>query len=134
MTFIKTFLEQLYTILVLYILMWFLCLRLNQQSIERTMDLTDSFTWEEMPTRDADTGYLTAAGWIRRITFFSTRISLGLLTFLFTQSTIRVLTSHETIYTAWYPFNWTISPFYELVIISQVTHSFSSYISLNVNL
>jgi hypothetical protein len=28
--------------------------------------------------------------------------------------------SHETIYITWYPFDWTVSPFYELVNISQV--------------
>jgi len=31
--------------------------------------------------------------------------------------------SHETIFIAWYPFDWTVSPFYELVNISQVTIS-----------
>jgi hypothetical protein len=32
------------------------------------------------------------------------------------------VTNHETILIAWYPFNWTVSPYYELVNISQVTH------------
>jgi hypothetical protein len=84
------------------------------------MDLTNSFTWEDLPTRDADTGHLTAAGWIPLIQMYTTRAAIALLTFHFVQSTIRILTNHETIITAWYPFDWTVSPFYELVNISQV--------------
>jgi len=85
------------------------------------MDLTDSFTWEDMPTRDADTGHLTAAGWIPRINMFGMRAAIAIILFHFGQSTFRILLNHETIFIAWYPFDWTVSPFYELVIISQVT-------------
>jgi hypothetical protein len=87
------------------------------------MDLTDSFTWEDLPIRDADTGHLTAAGSIPLINLFSARAVIGITLFHFVQSTIRIVTNHETIFTAWYPFDWTISPFYELVNISQVTNS-----------
>jgi len=87
------------------------------------MDLTDSFTWEDLPTRDADTGQLTAAGWIPRINMFSMRAAIAIICIHFAQSTIRIVTNHETILIAWYPFDWTVSPFYELVNISQVTLS-----------
>ena len=100
--------------------MWFLCLRVQQRSIERVMDLTDSFTWEDLPTRDADTGHLTAVGWIPLIQTYSTLAAIAAITFHYVQSTIRIVTSHETLFTAWYPFDWTVSPFYELVNISQV--------------
>jgi len=106
-----------------YILMLFYFLRFQQRSIERAMDLTDSFTWEDLPTRDPDTGHLTAAGWIPLIQMYSTRVVLMILAFHCVQSTIRIVTNHETILTAWYPFDWTVSPFYELVNISQVTIS-----------
>jgi hypothetical protein len=99
----------------------FFCVRLRQQSIERAMDLTDSFTWEDLPTRDVDTEYLTPAGWIPRIKLYSTRAAVSSMCFHFVQSTIRIVRKHETIIIAWYPFDWTISPFYELVNISQVT-------------
>jgi len=85
------------------------------------MDLTDSFTWEDLPTRDADTGQLTAAGWIRRINKFSMRTATAMILFHTIQSAIRIVTKHETIIIVWYPFDWTVSPFYELVNISQVT-------------
>jgi hypothetical protein len=87
------------------------------------MDLTDSFTWEDLPTRDADTGHLTAAGWIPRIMKYTARTATVLSLIHFAQSAIRIVTNHETIVTTWYPFDWNISPFYELVNISQVTIS-----------
>jgi len=99
----------------------FLCLRLRQRSIERAMDLTESFTWEDLPTRDAETGQLTAAGWIPLIMKYSRNAAIALLLFHIVQSTVRIVTNHETMVVAWYPFDWTVSPFYELVNFSQVT-------------
>jgi hypothetical protein len=87
------------------------------------MDLTDLFTWEDLPTRQADTGHLTAAGWIPLIKTYSTRLAIVSAVFHFVQSTILIVTNHETALTVWYPFDWTVSPFYELVNISQVTIS-----------
>ena len=87
------------------------------------MDLTDSFTWEDLPTTDADTGHLTAAGWIPRINLISTRAATVIIFIHFAQSTIRIVKNHETVSIAWYPFDWTVSPYYELVNISQVTIS-----------
>jgi len=84
------------------------------------MDLTDSFTWNDLPIRDADTGHLTAAGWITITTKYSRNAAIVILCFHTVQSTIRIVTNHETILIAWYPFDWNVSPFYELVNISQV--------------
>jgi hypothetical protein len=102
---------------------WFLCLRIQQRSIEHAMDLTDSFTWESLPTRDTESGRLSAAGWIPLIKMFSTRAAIVNVFYHFGQSTIRIVTNHDTMIIAWYPFDWTVSPFYELVNISQVTIS-----------
>jgi hypothetical protein len=104
-------------------MVWFLCLRLQQSSIERAMDLTDSFTWEDLPTRDADTGHLTAAGWIPLTLKYSVRVPIVAFCVHIVQSTVRMVKSHETIVAVWYPFDWTVSPFYELVNIAQVTIS-----------
>jgi hypothetical protein len=87
------------------------------------MDLTDSFTWEDLPTKDADTGQWTAAGWLPRINTFSTRIAIALTLFHLIQSSIRIVSNHETMFIVWYPFDWTVSPYYELVNVSQVTKS-----------
>jgi len=102
------------------------------------MDLTDSFTWEDLPTRDAETGKLTAAGWIPRINKISMWAATAMILFHTTQSTVRIVTNHETVFIVWYPFDWTVSPFYELVNISQVTiskielSSIISYTSFNL--
>jgi len=106
-----------------YKLMWFNFYRFRQRSIERAMDLTDSFTWEDLPTRDADTGQLTEAGWIPLILMYNSRIIVGMYVYHCVHSTIRIVKSHETIFITWYPFDWTVPPFYELVNISQVTIS-----------
>jgi len=87
------------------------------------MDLTDSYTWEDLPTREADTGQLTAAGWIPLTMKYSRRAAIALLLFHTVQSTIRIVRNHETVDIVWYPFDWTVSPYYELVNISQVTLS-----------
>ena len=123
------------TVNVPEIAVWFLCLRFRKHIIERAMDLTDSFTWEDLPTRDAHTGHLTAAGWIPPTMKYSRSVAIGILCFHTVQSTIRIVTKHETIFIVWCPFDWTVSPFYELVNISQVTLSineFSSDSSYNV--
>jgi hypothetical protein len=87
------------------------------------MDLTDSFTWEDQPTRDADSGHLTMAGWIPLIMKYSRNAFITSLFFHTIQSTLRIVRNHETLLVTWYPFDWTVSPFYELVNISQVTVS-----------
>jgi hypothetical protein len=91
------------------------------------MDLTDSFTWEDLPTTDADTGHLTAAGWIPLTLKYIRNAVIAILCFHAVQSTIRMVKNHETIVVVWYPFDWTVSPYYELVIISQVTISTSEF-------
>jgi hypothetical protein len=95
------------------------------------MDLTDSFKWEDLPTRDVDSGQLTAAGWIPVIKTYTARAAGLMLVVHTVQSSIRIATNHETMFTAWYPFDWTVSPFYELVIISQVKITiYENYIRL----
>jgi hypothetical protein len=84
------------------------------------MDLTDSFTWEDLPTRDADSGHLTAAGWIPLTSKYGKTLAIAALCIHAVLSTIRIVTNHETLFVVWYPFDWTVSPFYELVNISQV--------------
>jgi hypothetical protein len=98
------------------------------------MDLTDSFTWEDLPIRDPENGVLTAAGWIPLVQTYAVRAVVLNTTFYSVQSTIRIVTNHETVFSVWYPFDWTISPFYELVNISQVRISLHKKISTKVML
>ena len=120
---IQSFLLSLHCFRTVYlpeIAIWFLSVRFRQHSIERAMDLTDSFTWEDLPTKNADTGHLTAAGWIPLNMKYSRNAAIVMFCIHTVQTTIRIVTNHETIFIVWYPFDWTISPFYELVNISQV--------------
>jgi hypothetical protein len=87
------------------------------------MDLTESFTWEDLPTEDADSGHLTAAGLIALILKYSRNAFIATFFFHFGQSAIRIVAKHETLYPSWYPFDWNVSPFFELVNISQVINS-----------
>ena len=98
----------LFPFIWLYFTFWFLGHRLRQRSIERAMDLTDSFTWEDLPTTDADTGHLTAAGWIPLTLKYGRSAAIVILHFHVVQSTIRIVTNHETTLIAWYPFDWTV--------------------------
>jgi hypothetical protein len=85
------------------------------------VELTESFTWEELPTRDPHTGHSTMAGRIPWIEMFARRAATAAIVFHFSQSIFRIVKTHDTIYPSWYPFDWTVSPFYELVNIAQVT-------------
>jgi len=134
------FVGYISTFPLLCIIVWFLCLRLQQSSIERALDLTDSFTWDDLPTRDTVTGHLTAAGWIPLTMNYGVRVCVAALCIHIVQSTIRMVKNHETMYVVWYPFDWSVSPIYELVFISQVTNfkaqfsNISPYIIVNLTL
>jgi uncharacterized membrane protein YhdT len=83
--------------------------------------LTDSFTWEELPTRNPDTAYLTNAGYIPVTQKIATRVSILLFSFHLMQTAIHIVTSHDTVFPAWFPFDASLSPIYEIVICVQVT-------------
>jgi hypothetical protein len=88
----------------------------------RVLRLTDAFIWEDLPTTDPDTGSLTMVAWIPRI---QTAVALIMYTAIFihiTQNTLRILTCGDRIllYNAWYPFDTSKSPAYELINIVQV--------------
>ncbi|XP_033609384.1 uncharacterized protein LOC111869608 isoform X2 [Cryptotermes secundus] len=90
------------------------------RDFERLLRLTESFTWEDQPTRDPHTGHRTFAGWIPHIQkvlkyayAFTTLIHL-------VQSGVRIYASHDLIFSATYPFDTVSSPGYELVIVMQI--------------
>jgi hypothetical protein len=97
------------------------CFRFREREIECLIRLTDSFTWEELPTTYSDTGYLTNAAYIpiiQRITKYLTAFMLG---FHGIQSAVRMVMYHDMIYGKWYPFDASASPAYEITNLSQVT-------------
>ena len=84
--------------------------------------LTDAFIWEDLPTTDPVTGSLTMAAWIPRIQKFTTVIATIAIGFHVVQTAIRYTTSDDRpfMFGAWYPFDVTKSPTYELIGITQV--------------
>ena len=83
--------------------------------------LTDFFTWEELPTRDPDTGYITNSGYIPVTQKIGTRFAVLLCSFHLIQSAVHIVTSHDTVFPAWFPFDASLSPVYDIVIFVQVT-------------
>jgi len=68
-----------------------ICSKFRQRIIERVMDLTDSFMWEDLATRLSDTGQLTSAEWIPFIKTYTSNEALVCLNFRCVQSKICVL-------------------------------------------
>jgi len=91
----------------------------NRQ-IEHLLTLTDSFSWEELQTRDPETGNITNAGYIPIIQ----RLTKNIVSFGFAfhgiQSAVRIVMSHEMIFPMWFPFDASSSPLYEIINIMQV--------------
>jgi hypothetical protein len=97
------------------------CFRFREHEIQYLIRLTDSFTWEELPTTYYDTGYLTKAAYIliiQRITKYLTAFIFG---FHGIQSAVRMVMYHDMIFAKWYPFDVSSSPAYEITNLSQVT-------------
>ena len=86
------------------------------------LHLTDAFVWEDMPTRDPDTGSLAMVAWIPRIERVLTVTMYSAVTIHATQNILRILLGGDRslLYSAWYPFDTTKTPAYELTNIVQV--------------
>jgi hypothetical protein len=82
--------------------------------------MTESFTWEELPTTHPDTGHDTKAGYIQKIPVIAIRVFRFLLIFHGIRNTVIIVYSRGMILPKWYPFDATVSPAYELANLSQV--------------
>jgi hypothetical protein len=101
--------------------------RYRKRDIEHLLSLTDSFTWEELPTRDRDTGYLTNAGYIPIIQSL-TKYFFGFgFVFQIIHSAVRIVSNHDMIVTAWFPFDTSARPVYIIANIAQVTSTVKMY-------
>ncbi|PNF24008.1 hypothetical protein B7P43_G08636 [Cryptotermes secundus] len=95
----------------------------RKRDFEHLLSLTDSFTWEELPTIDPNTGYVTRAGYIPIIQKLTKILPTFILGFHIIQSTFRVVLYHDMVLTSWYPFDTSESPVYEIVNLTQVIAS-----------
>jgi hypothetical protein len=85
------------------------------------LSLTESFAWEDLPTRDAASGNSTTAGYIPIIERLTKYISASAFLFHSIQSSVRIVLNHDMVFTTWYPFDATASPLYEIANLTQVT-------------
>jgi len=92
----------------------------RKRDIEQLLILTNFFTWEELPTRDPDTGYLTKAGYIPIIQDFTKNITVCIIVFNIVQITVRIVMNHDMALSSWYPFDVSVSPMYEIANFTQV--------------
>ena len=96
--------------------------RLRMDKFEELIHLTEFYTWEELPIKDPATGLRTFAELITVIQNISKNIFTFTLVFQMTQASVRIVTSHDMVYDAWYPFDASTSPAYELIMLSQVKY------------
>jgi hypothetical protein len=96
------------------------CFRFRKRDLERLLSLTDSFTWEELPSRDPATGYLTKAAYIPIAQSIATYVPTLVYAFHIAQTTVRIVTSRDMVFPAWLPFDASVSPVYEIATIVQV--------------
>ena len=92
----------------------------RKRHIEHLLTLTDTFTWEELPTRNPDTEHLTKAGYIpviQRLTKYA--FILG-LSYHFTQSAYLIVTDHGMVLTSWFPFDLSVTTVYVIANTMQV--------------
>ena len=92
----------------------------HKPDIQRLISLTDSFTWEELPTRDPGTGHLTKAGCIPKMQNVAAHIITLSIIYHTVYSTVRIVLNHDMPFTNWYPFDASVSPVYEIAILTQV--------------
>jgi hypothetical protein len=91
-----------------------------KRDIDQLLILTDSFTWEELPTTDPDTGYLTKARYIPIIQDLTKNVIVWIMVFNSAQFTVRIVMNHDMAFASWYPFDVSVSPLYEIANFTQV--------------
>jgi hypothetical protein len=104
----------------------------RRRDIELLLALTDSFTWEELPTRDPETGNITNAGYIPIIQSRTKNIASFALLFHGIQSAVRIVISHEMIFPVWFPIDASRSPLYEIINFMQVMFTLLSDLYINM--
>jgi hypothetical protein len=105
------------------------CYSYRKRDIEHLLSFTNSFTWEELPTRDPNTGYLTKAGYIPIIQTIAKHTLIFMFVYYGIQSTVRIVISHDMVFTTWFPIDASSSPVYEIFNLIQVIVYFSKLLN-----
>ncbi|KAJ4437192.1 hypothetical protein ANN_17327 [Periplaneta americana] len=94
--------------------------RIHMKMQQRLFHLTESFSWEELPVRDEETGELTMAGWMPRIDNFVKKCVPAAVGVHIIQSIVRIIGDRNMIYETRYPFDTSLSPVYEIIMMTQL--------------
>nr|BET24497.1 odorant receptor 2 [Periplaneta americana] len=111
--------------------------RLRKKLFRDIIFQADEFTWEELPTKDKDTGWLTMAGLIPLLR--KTCVYFG--AFMFTSNAIyfiyRGASSRDKLgLNSWFPFDTRPSPVHEIIVALQIyamvgyTSAFYGFLSM----
>jgi hypothetical protein len=92
----------------------------NRKRYIEHLNLTDSFTWEELPIRNPDTGHLIKAWYIPVIQRLTKYAAVFITSFFSTHSAVRIVTEHEMIHTSWFPYDVSVTTVYEIANTIQV--------------
>ena len=88
------------------------------------MFMTEQFTWDDLPVRDAKTGRLTMAGIIPRIQKFMIIMIFVICGPHTIYMILRGLSSRDLLgFNSWFPFDTRPSPVHELLIIGHVLYT-----------
>jgi len=76
--------------------------------------------WEDLPARDHATGRITMAGSIQRVQTTVKCAVVFMFVFHGVQSALHMWANHDMVFTTWYPFDYSYSPVYEILNVTQV--------------
>jgi HKD family nuclease len=92
----------------------------RKRHIEQLLNLTDTFTWEELPIRDPDTRHLTKAGYIPVIQRLNKYAFIFAMSYKLTQSAYLMVTEYGMVLTSWFPFDLSVTTVYVIANTMQV--------------
>ncbi|PSN35840.1 Odorant receptor 89 [Blattella germanica] len=99
------------------------CVRFQLKKFENVIEMTEGFTWEEMPFKDPIMGTLTSAGMLPLIWKI---IKYGFMTMGYghlIQSFYRIIVNHELMFRTWCPIDCHASIVFEVTNISHIMTS-----------
>ncbi|XP_033609375.1 uncharacterized protein LOC117282725 [Cryptotermes secundus] len=117
---LKIFMKKFRLLMGTLLHVWmYTSLRYRKREVQNLLNLTNSFIWEDLPTRDPDSGNLTTTGYMPIIERLTIYVSTGAFLFHGVQSSARIVLNHDMVLTTWYPFDATVSPVYEIANLTQ---------------
>ena len=99
--------------------------RLRKDAVFRLVVLTDSFTWDENPLLNEDTGNSSMTSWISRMNQISRNISFSMWGYFICQEIVQLLIIENPplLLPGWFPFDTNSSPGYEIATLFQVSYT-----------